>query len=455
MGVRVQSKVSIVVPVYNKIEYIDMMLESVYNQIWDKIELILVNDGATDGTRKRLAVWKPKFQARGYEVVIIDQENKGIPSAVKTGLLHASGEYVCLVDCDDTIKPDYVSTMAGWLEDHSEDEWAVCSFNKFLVEGNDIKILSTVNVSSIPCQPDMMEKYLSAKYITAVWIYMVRTSYLRECKVTERYITNIRSTQEPGFLFPLIIGGGRLKVINKALYNHNFYPLRTSAYQTASYAVAFQDNYRDIVVKTIENLDVCSSLKKKWCIMAEFAHKATLIQSIKKLNDGLRYLPGLAVDACSLIQTHFDPDPGITQEHIMENNYDILSTAISDCILDVKPNTPPNEMGSIIGYGALGKSGRKLIPELVNTPLEPNQLWDISANPGDMVCGIPVSLPKFENLTSSEVFLVFPYAPDVRATVTDALKHYSIEHILFTSDIYQYLSVIKYSQFYTASRFVV
>ena len=96
-----QSKVSIVVPVYNKIEYIDMMLKSVYDQLWDNIELILVNDGATDGTRERLTEWEPKFRDRGYEVVITDQENQGISVAVRNGMLCMSGVFFCSVDCDD------------------------------------------------------------------------------------------------------------------------------------------------------------------------------------------------------------------------------------------------------------------------------------------------------------------------------------------------------------------
>ena len=66
-----------VVPCYNKVEYIGEMLDSVIAQKWDNIEVILVNDGSTDGTREAIAEYEPKLKTRGYETVIIDQENAG------------------------------------------------------------------------------------------------------------------------------------------------------------------------------------------------------------------------------------------------------------------------------------------------------------------------------------------------------------------------------------------
>lgn len=78
--------VSMVVPCYNKVNYIGEFFQSVYDQVWDNIELILVNDGSTDGTREIIRQWEPRFVRRGYSVQIIDQENRGVFGAIKAGL---------------------------------------------------------------------------------------------------------------------------------------------------------------------------------------------------------------------------------------------------------------------------------------------------------------------------------------------------------------------------------
>ena len=119
-----QSKTSMVIPCYNKEESISRMFDSILAQEWDNIELILVNDGSTDGTRGIITEYEPKFLERGYEVVIIDQDNQDVAAAVRNGLLRVTGEYVCQVDADDELDPRYVSMMAGWLDEHLWYEWA-------------------------------------------------------------------------------------------------------------------------------------------------------------------------------------------------------------------------------------------------------------------------------------------------------------------------------------------
>jgi glycosyltransferase involved in cell wall biosynthesis len=443
-----QSKVSMVMPVYNKIRYIDIMLESVYNQVWDDIELILVNDGATDGTRERLSEWLPRFRERGYEVIIVDQENQGIPGAVKSGLLRITGDYVCLVDCDDRLEPEYVSTMAGWLEGHPEDDWVVCLWNRFVIENGCLKKLHTMDVSYLPTPPNMMEKYLSARYAHAIWIYMVRADYIKKCKVVEGFITDIRATQEPGYLFPLILGGGRLKVIDRPLYNHNFHDERTSAHKSASDVVDFRNKFRDMAIKVINNLDVDDVLKSKWCIIAELAHKNDLLQSLEKITDCNDYILGFALETVRLVKTYFKPDPCITIDQILGNRYKYLASAITDCILGNKPPDILELTGRKIGCGALGKVGKYIIPDLIGTPLEPTELWDRSASPGDVVCKIPVTLPDYDTLTKEDVVLVFPKEADIKMQLEDTLRSKGAEKILFEDDINSLVIATLYPQFY-------
>ena len=437
-----KSKVSMVMPVYNKIDYIDMMLESVYKQVWNNIELIMVNDGATDGTREKLSEWEPKFTSRGFEVIIIDQENQGIPGAVKSGLMRISGDYVCVVDCDDMLDPEYVSVMAGWLDEHPEDMWAVCLWNGITIENGNISIEHTADVSTIPTPPNMMEKYLSAKYCPTIWIYMVRVEYLKKCKVVDGYVTDIKSTQEPGFVLPLINGAGKLKLINRPLYNYNLHDNRASLHKEALSAIIYHNTYRELTLKIINGLDADASTKKKWRILAEFAPKRFLIRSLMRFDDKSLYLQEAVSEVVSLVNKHFRPDPKITIESILINGFEFLSSAIADCILGTTVGKEPIIMelsfNRIIAWGAAGKRGRSILPGLRGTILEPTELWDIESNNSF------IKKPDQSRLNSSDLVLVLP---EYNISIISALKKCDCQYITYDK-IIAYIARKKYPGFY-------
>ncbi|MDB4919110.1 glycosyltransferase [Mucilaginibacter sp.] len=93
---------SIIVPVYNKVNYLDGCIESILLQTFRDFELILVNDGSTDGSSLRCNY----YAAIDHRVILIEQENAGVSAARNTGLQSASGQYIGFIDADDTIEPD-------------------------------------------------------------------------------------------------------------------------------------------------------------------------------------------------------------------------------------------------------------------------------------------------------------------------------------------------------------
>ena len=93
---------SIIVPVYNKENYIDDCIKSILSQSFTDFELIIVNDGSTDGS----ALICKKYAAQDSRVVVIDQPNSGVSSARNRGLSIATGAYTGFVDGDDSIDRD-------------------------------------------------------------------------------------------------------------------------------------------------------------------------------------------------------------------------------------------------------------------------------------------------------------------------------------------------------------
>lgn len=98
---------SIIVPVYNTQGYLPRCIESILNQTYVNMEIILVNDGSTDDS---LSVCE-KYAREDARIQVISQSNQGIIAAKKAGICLCGGEYVMFVDSDDWIEPELLETM--------------------------------------------------------------------------------------------------------------------------------------------------------------------------------------------------------------------------------------------------------------------------------------------------------------------------------------------------------
>ncbi len=108
---------SIIIPVYNKEQYINGCLTSILNQTFTDFELILVNDGSTDGSE---AVCR-RFAEADNRIRLITKPNGGVSSARNVGLSKASGKYIGFIDSDDAIEPDMYELLIRNAEQHQAD----------------------------------------------------------------------------------------------------------------------------------------------------------------------------------------------------------------------------------------------------------------------------------------------------------------------------------------------
>ena len=99
--------ISIIVPVYNVENYLEECLESIKNQTYTDIEVILVNDGSTDGSKeicKRYCELDSRFR-------LINQENQGQSVARNRGVAESTGEFIVFIDSDDIVKFDLLAQL--------------------------------------------------------------------------------------------------------------------------------------------------------------------------------------------------------------------------------------------------------------------------------------------------------------------------------------------------------
>jgi glycosyltransferase involved in cell wall biosynthesis len=121
---------SVIVPVYNTEEYLEDCIKSILKQSFKDFELIIVNDGSTDGSSAIIN----KYAATDSRIVVIDTVNKGVSNARNLGLRAAKGTYVGFVDSDDTIVPDMYQKLIDSIR--ANDSEMACCLIKQVIDRN-------------------------------------------------------------------------------------------------------------------------------------------------------------------------------------------------------------------------------------------------------------------------------------------------------------------------------
>ena len=91
--------IAVVLPIYNVEKYLDRCLDRIVNQTYKNLEIILVDDGATDNCPSMCDEWAKKDS----RIKVIHKKNAGLGMARNTGIENATGEYICFFDSDDYV----------------------------------------------------------------------------------------------------------------------------------------------------------------------------------------------------------------------------------------------------------------------------------------------------------------------------------------------------------------
>lgn len=113
-----QPKVSVIIPVYNIEKYLRECLDSVCNQTLEEIQILVIDDGSTDGSAAICQEYAAKYPGK---LEYFHKENGGSASARNMGLDHATGEYIGFIDSDDWVEPDMYEKMYRTAIDHDVD----------------------------------------------------------------------------------------------------------------------------------------------------------------------------------------------------------------------------------------------------------------------------------------------------------------------------------------------
>lgn len=183
-------KISVIIPVYNSSKTIGQCLNSIFDQTFKDVEVIVVNDGSTD---KSLAILE-KFDDR---IILLNQENRGAPIARNNGFEKSRGEYVIFCDADVIMKSEMLETMLGVLEAGQEYAYVYSSF-KF-----GFKKFKSIFFSD--------EKLRQMPYIHTT--SLIRRSFFPS------FDENLKKFQDWDLWLTILENGGRGLAINRVLFS--------------------------------------------------------------------------------------------------------------------------------------------------------------------------------------------------------------------------------------------
>lgn len=170
--------VSIVIPVYNVSQYLDECVKSVLSQTYTQLEIIIVDDGSTDGSEKIC----DELKKRDSRIIVMHKKNGGLSDARNAGIETATGKCISFVDSDDIVHSQMIfNLMKPFLTD-SEAEVSCCRFEKF-VDGE--KIISTTNRddnNNASNQSISTRDFFEKPIWTTSWAKIYKSSLLKEIR---------------------------------------------------------------------------------------------------------------------------------------------------------------------------------------------------------------------------------------------------------------------------------
>lgn len=127
-------EISLIIPVYNVEKYLRKALESVENQTFKDLEVIVINDGSKDNSIEIIK----EFADRNENFIIVDQENRGLSEARNKGISISRGNYIAFMDSDDYIEENFLEILYENAIRHDADI-VCCNFNFYYPE-NELKV---------------------------------------------------------------------------------------------------------------------------------------------------------------------------------------------------------------------------------------------------------------------------------------------------------------------------
>lgn len=226
--------ISIIVPVYNVEGYLKKCVESILNQSYKNIEVILVNDGSTDNGPKIC----DEYAKKDNRIKVIHKVNSGVSDTRNIGLEIAKGKYVSFVDSDDWIEIDYIQKLYRAINENDAD-YATCGYNR--VYGNEIEKINSNGKTLIYSAREYLIKLLN---VQSGYGFCHMKLIKRDIIGNKKFYNGLAVGEDALFNIELCENLKKAIVIEEPLYNYRF--------NANSVVRKFDENYINKYQKSME-----------------------------------------------------------------------------------------------------------------------------------------------------------------------------------------------------------
>lgn len=208
--------ISIIVPIYNSENYLNRCVDSILSQTYTDFELLLIDDGSTDGS----GTICDEYAEKDSRITVFHKPNGGVSLARNIGLDNARGEWITFCDADDYVSPSYLENLIAAVDNPEIDlvfNYAIVHCNgKVEKEDYPEKEISISEISDLFLHNDLI-------WHTSTWSKLFRRSIIENYNI--RYIEDVHIGEDALFLFTYLLKCRRIKVICTCDYN---YVIRTT-----------------------------------------------------------------------------------------------------------------------------------------------------------------------------------------------------------------------------------
>jgi len=382
--------VSVIIPVYNVERYLSRCVDSVLAQTYNKIEIIIINDGSPDACPEIC----DEYARNNFSITVVHQKNKGLAEARNTGLSIARGQYVYFLDSDDYICKDAIEILAQKagvlnLDVVMFDATTVDAYDNIFENGTIEKWYIRKNDYSDVCTGiDMFRSMLSnGEYTCLVQLLFIKRDFLSHNKLS--FYPGIMHDDQL-FTLQSLMKAKRVAHINSRLFFRRWH-------SESNMAGTFNKNhvlgYCTVVREIIASCDNLEDSIQHY-EFAEYVYR--LMETALSIFAGLD----------SVTRENIRQDIFLTLNCINKSEF-ILRHDNSLLAFSYDFHINFSKSQQFILYGA-GKKCKELLQVLMkNCQRMPDFIWDKAANDIVNLEGIPVSSPNFELLVGNKtVFIV-------------------------------------------------
>lgn len=263
---RTSDLVSVIIPVYNVEAFLDRCVTSVVNQTYANLEIILVDDGATDSSPELCEQWAKK-DAR---IIVMHKTNGGLSSARNAGITRSSGPWLAFIDSDDWGEPDYIETLHALAMEHEAD-LAVCSFYDYRTPDHMLDPLK----DEVTTGRDLFIEVTQMDN----WRYQVAWNKLCARRLCPPGLFPEGKLHEDVFAFPrIVLAAGTVAVTSKPLYH---YMVNPNGIMHAKYSIRNLDVIEAMVTRL--NIAIDNSLEESYQPIASSIRRYYLREAAVRL----------------------------------------------------------------------------------------------------------------------------------------------------------------------------